>query len=70
MGKSSDIRVVEACLYFLEVQNRVPLKFGSEITTGVTCARVRLRVSDRNGRSADGWGETTFLFVPGTGPPN
>ena len=47
-----------AALYFLPVETRVPLKFGAETMTSVTCARVRLRVQDRAGRSADGWGET------------
>ncbi len=53
-----DVRPVEAALYFLPIKTRMPLKFGPEITTEVTCARVRLRVADRSGREADGWGET------------
>jgi L-alanine-DL-glutamate epimerase-like enolase superfamily enzyme len=36
----------------------VPLKFGPEVTTEVTCARVKLTVEDRRGRRASGWGET------------
>jgi L-alanine-DL-glutamate epimerase-like enolase superfamily enzyme len=36
----------------------MPLKFGPEITTEVTCARVRMTVTDRQGRRAEGWGET------------
>src|SRR4051812_48690941 len=36
----------------------MPLKFGPEVTTYVTCARVRLTVADRRGRRAVGWGET------------
>jgi len=58
MSKLSDVRVIETAVYFLEVRNRVPLKFGPETTTEVTCARVRVRLSDRNGRTAEGWGET------------
>jgi len=58
MGKSTDVRVVATSLHFLEVKNRIPLKFGPETTTEVTCARVRVRVADRNGRTAEGWGET------------
>ena len=54
----SDISVIGAALYFLPVRTRVPLKFGSETLTEVTCARVRLRVRRRDGREADGWGET------------
>jgi len=58
MAKSTDVRVVATALHFLEVTNRIPLKFGPETTTEVTCARVRVRVADRSGRTADGWGET------------
>lgn len=58
MGKTTDARPVGASLYFLPVETRVPLKFGTETLTSVTCARVALRVSDRGGRTAVGWGET------------
>ena len=58
MSKPTDIRVVGAALYFLPVRTRVPLKFGAETVTEVTCARVRVSVTDRRGRSAQGWGET------------
>src|SRR5271168_274432 len=52
MPKLTDIRPVGVELYFL------PLKFGPEITTEVTCARVKMTVEDQRGRRADGWGET------------
>ncbi len=55
---ATDIRPKAAALYFLPVKTRVPLKFGPETLTSVTCARVALRVEDANGRSATGWGET------------
>lgn len=58
MSKSTDIRPKAATLYFLPVETRVPLKFGPETLTSVTCARVRLRVEDAKGRNAEGWGET------------
>jgi L-alanine-DL-glutamate epimerase-like enolase superfamily enzyme len=58
MGKPTDIRVLGSRLYFLPIQTRVPLKFGLETTTEVTCARVRLDVVDAPGRTAQGWGET------------
>jgi L-alanine-DL-glutamate epimerase-like enolase superfamily enzyme len=51
-------RLVSLRIYFLPVQTRVPLKFGPEITTSVTCARVALRVVDDRGNQAEGWGET------------
>lgn len=55
---NTDIRPLAAELYFLPVETRVPLKFGPEVLTSVTCARVRITVADRNGHSAEGWGET------------
>jgi L-alanine-DL-glutamate epimerase-like enolase superfamily enzyme len=36
----------------------MPLQFGSETLRAVTCARARVVVAGRDGRSADGWGET------------
>ena len=52
------MRVNGVELYFLPVATRIPLKFGSETLTTVTCARVRIQVIDRRGRIAEGWGET------------
>ncbi len=58
MSHPTDIRVRGAALYFIPVQTRVPLKFGTETLTHVTCARVRVTVEDRQGNTAEGWGET------------
>ncbi len=58
MSKPTDVRPVAISLYFLPIKSRVPLKFGPEVTTEVTCARVRMTVEDRRGRRAQGWGET------------
>jgi L-alanine-DL-glutamate epimerase-like enolase superfamily enzyme len=58
MNLPSDVRVREAALFFLPVETRVPLKFGAQVVTGVVCARVRVRVEDRAGRTVEGWGET------------
>lgn len=58
MPKPTDIRVAGAALHFLPVQTRVPLKFGPETLTSVTCARARVTVCDAAGRRAEGWGET------------
>jgi L-alanine-DL-glutamate epimerase-like enolase superfamily enzyme len=58
MSEPSDVRVVATRLYFLPVQTRVPLKFGTEVTTSVTCARVCVTVADAKGNRAEGWGET------------
>src|SRR5215470_6793867 len=56
--KPTDITVRETELFFLPTHLRVPLKFGAQVVTGAVCARVRVRVEDRQGRSAEGWGET------------
>ncbi len=45
-------------LYFIPVRTRVPLKFGPETLTSVTCARVAVEIVDAQGRRAEGWGET------------
>ena len=58
MPKSSDIRVIDAQLYILPVELRIPLKFGNQVLTSVKCARVRVRVRTRDGIEAEGWGET------------
>jgi len=58
VGKATDARPRATALYFLPVETRVPLKFGPETLTHVTCARVRLTVEDAQGRTAEGWGET------------
>ena len=58
MSKTTDIRCVGASLHFLPVHTRMPLKFGGETVSYVTCARARVRVADAAGRTAEGWGET------------
>jgi len=58
MGEPYDIWVREVRLYFIPIETRTPIKFGAEVVDRVTCARVWLRVEDRAGRSAEGWGET------------
>ena len=56
--KMSGARVVGVELFYLPIQNRVPLKCGKETLTQVTCARARVRIRDRAGHEAEGWGET------------
>jgi L-alanine-DL-glutamate epimerase-like enolase superfamily enzyme len=58
MTKPTDIRVVGAELHLIPLHLRVPLKFGKETVTSMTCARVKLTVRSRDGREAEGWGET------------
>ncbi len=52
------IRVVGVRVHFIPVRTRVPLKFGAETLTEVTCARACVKVRSRDGRVAEGWGET------------
>jgi len=54
----TDIRPIAVDLYFLPVETRVPLKFGAETLTSVTCARVCVTVKGEDGTEARGWGET------------
>jgi L-alanine-DL-glutamate epimerase-like enolase superfamily enzyme len=58
MALPTDVRPTAAALHYLPVRTRMPLKFGAEVTTEVTCARVALEVAGRDGRTAVGWGET------------
>ena len=58
MPKLTDVRVIAVRVYFLPVTLRVPLKFGPEITTQVVCLRACVRVEGRDGKTAEGWGET------------
>jgi L-alanine-DL-glutamate epimerase-like enolase superfamily enzyme len=51
-------RITGLKLFFIPVQTRVPLKFGPETLTSVTCFRVCLGVVDQENRRVDGWGET------------
>jgi L-alanine-DL-glutamate epimerase-like enolase superfamily enzyme len=67
MANPLDVHVVGAELYFLPVRTRVPLKFGADTLTSVTCARVKVTVADAAGRTATGWGETP-LSVQWTWP--
>ncbi len=45
-------------LYLLPIETRVPLKFGSETLTSVTCARACVAVESATGDRYEGWGET------------
>jgi L-alanine-DL-glutamate epimerase-like enolase superfamily enzyme len=58
MPHPTDVRVCAARVYFLPVTTRVPLKFGKETVSRVSCARVCLTLRDRKGAEVEGWGET------------
>ena len=54
----NDVTPCKVDLYFLPVATRLPLKFGAETVTAITCARVNIVVQDTHGNHAAGWGET------------
>ena len=58
MTISTDIRIKNFSLDFLPVKTRVPLKFGAEVLSSVTCVRVKVNVEKMDGRKAEGFGET------------
>lgn len=53
-----DCHIQATKLYLLPIETRVPLKFGTEVLSSVTCARARVMVAGADGRTASGWGET------------
>ena len=57
MSNDYDIKVNGVRLYFLPVRMRVPLKFGQEIVTEISCTRAAMRIENRAGRTSWGWGE-------------
>lgn len=52
----TDIRVLHAQAYFSDEYPRAALKFGGRVAGKVTLAHVRVRVENRRGVVADGWG--------------
>lgn len=64
------MRPIGASLYFLPVQTRVPLKFGPETLTSVTCARVSLRVADRKGAGCGRLGRDPLERAVGLAEPS
>src|SRR5258708_976165 len=51
-------RITSLKLFFIPIQTRVPLKFGPETLTSVTCLRVAMGVVDEQNHYVEGWGET------------
>ena len=53
-----DVRIEDVGCWLLPIELRMPLKFGNQVLTHASCARVCVRVQDGEGRMAEGWGET------------
>ncbi len=69
MSKATDIQITKVDYYLLPVDMRMPLKFGPESVSSVTCLRVAVEVTGADGRRATGWGETP-LSVTWAWPSN
>ena len=67
MRNPHDVQIADVACFFLPVLTRMPLKFGNQVLTHVSCARACVRLKDGNGRVAQGWGETP-LSVAWTWP--
>ena len=60
MSKKTDVRAIGVEVYFLSAPMRVPLKFGGETIESCSVARVKMQISDGNGRTGYGWGESVL----------
>ena len=69
MSFPTDIKIIDFSLDFIPVKTRMPLKFGTEILSSVTCARVKVTVQNKLGEQSHGWGETP-LSVQWVWPSN
>ena len=58
-----DIRVKKVSVDFGFMKNRIPLKFGHEVTTDTGIARVQIEIEDREGRTCVGTGETPIAVA-------
>lgn len=64
---NKDVSVLSSYISFFDFENRVPLKFGHEITTKSTLCRATITIKGQDGRTAVGVGETP-LAVSWTWP--
>ncbi|MGI9466698.1 MAG: enolase C-terminal domain-like protein [Rubripirellula sp.] len=57
-SNKNDVQIDSVAVNYLPVEMRMPLKFGAESVSSVTCIRVAVTVTGIEGRMATGWGET------------
>jgi L-alanine-DL-glutamate epimerase-like enolase superfamily enzyme len=57
-SNKNDVQIESVAVNYLPVEMRMPLKFGAESVSSVTCIRVAVSVMGLEGRVATGWGET------------
>ena len=58
--KSCDVKICGVRLYLPRIPMRVPIKFGDQVMSTVTCARVQMSVVSRDGRKSTGWSESVL----------
>ena len=57
-SNKNNVKIDSVAVNYLPVEMRMPLKFGAESVSSVTCIRVAVTVVGAEGRVATGWGET------------
>ena len=57
-SNKNNVQIDSVAVNYLPVEMRMPLKFGAESVTSVTCIRVAVTVAGADGQVAKGWGET------------
>jgi L-alanine-DL-glutamate epimerase-like enolase superfamily enzyme len=58
VSSKNNVQIDSVSVIYLPVEMRMPLKFGAESVSSVTCIRVAVTVAGAEGRVATGWGET------------
>lgn len=66
----SDIRILEVQPFYSYEKAREPLKFGNVIVEETLFCHVRVRVENRRGESAEGWGAIFLMDMWGWPTPN
>lgn len=59
----TDVVVQSLDTHYLPVTMRMPLKFGAESVSEVSCIRIAATVRDEHGNTAIGWGETPLAVT-------
>lgn len=58
----TDVRILDCRSYFTVERPRAHFKFGSAVASDITFCHVRVRVENRRGQVADGWGAVLLSY--------
>ena len=58
-----DIRILEVEPGFIDLKFRTPLKFGKGVVTDITSYTVRIKVENKKGETADGFGNVLLSYL-------